>query len=105
LIVELPDNTLNGSGFVNLRNESVGLAFCTRRKSLFDWSAISIARFIEVSGILTASEINMYPYELTRQGALTASSVVWGPLPAFVYSMAESGLKNRASRECFRSID
>ena len=105
IVIELLDNTLYASGFLNLHDESLGLAFRTRRKSLFDWSAISIARYLEVSGTLAQADIQLNAQELVRQGVLSASSVAWGPLPAIVYTMAESGLKNRNIRECFKSID
>lgn len=104
LVVELLDNTLYGSGFMDLHDETLGVAFRTRRKSLFDWSAISIARYLEIGGTLSQPDIQMNKYELARQGVLTASSVAWGPLPGIVYNMAESGIKNRGARQCVKSI-
>ena len=105
IVVEMLDNTLYGTGFIDFHKESLGVAFRTRRKSLFDWSAISIIRYLEVSGTLAQPSIQLNARELARQGVLSASSLAWGPLPSIVYSMAESGLKNRHIRQCFKSID
>lgn len=103
--VELPDNTIYSSGYIDLRREDIGFAFRTRRKSLFDWSAISIIKYAEVGGFLSQPNIGLNERELVKQGILSASSAAWGPLPSLVYSLGEAGLRNRESRTCRRSID
>ncbi len=104
-IFELPDNTLYSSGYIDLRTEKLGFAFRTRRKSLFDWSAISIVKYLELGGTLVSPTIDLNEGELVKQGVLTASSAAWGPLPSLVYKLGEAGLRNRGSMECVRSID
>lgn len=105
LIMELPENTLYSSGFINLYDEQIGFAFRARNKSLFDWSAISIARFAEVSGTLSRPTVSLNKNELAKQGILSTSSILWGPLPSLVYTLAESGVKNSRSKLCRKSID
>ncbi|MGJ8586449.1 MAG: hypothetical protein ACSHXD_20355, partial [Marinosulfonomonas sp.] len=104
-IIELPQNTLYSSGFINLYDEQLGFAFRARNKSLFDWSAISIARFAEISGTLADPSVSLNKNELAKQGILSTSSIVWGPLPSLVYTLAESGLKNSKSKQCRKSIE
>ncbi len=105
VIIELPQNTLYSSGFINLYDEQLGFAFRARNKSLFDWSAISIARFAEISGTLADPSVSLNKNELAKQGILSTSTIVWGPLPSLVYTLAESGLKNSKSKQCRKSIE
>ncbi len=105
LIVELPQNTLYSSGFVNLYDESLGFAFRARNKSMFDWSAISIARFAEISGTLADPSVTLNKNELAKQGILSTTTIMWGPLPSLVYTLAESGVKNSRTRQCRPSIE
>lgn len=105
LVFELPDNSLYGSGFVDLHSEQLGFAFKTRRRSLFDFSAISIIKFSEISGTLGAPRVTLNQPELLKQGVLTASTMTWGPLPSVVYALAESGLRNGKLRECTPTIN
>ncbi|MEZ5653888.1 MAG: AsmA family protein [Burkholderiaceae bacterium] len=100
LILETPDNTLYSSGYVDLNDETLGFAFRTRSRSMFDWSAISIIKYAEASGTLARPVITLNAVELAKQGLLTASSVAWGPLPGLVYSLAESGVHDARSRDC-----
>ncbi len=104
LVLELPDNTLYSSGYVDLAAEDVAFAFRTRSRSLFDWSVISIIKYVEVSGSLANPTVRLNAMELAKQGLLSASSVAWGPLPSLVYSLAESGVQNSMSRECDVSL-
>lgn len=104
-IIELQDNVLYSSGYVDLKSETMGFAFRTKSRSIFDWSAISIAKYAEIGGSLSAPAITLNAKELAKQGVLSASSVAWGPLPSLVYSLAESGVKNMNSVECTPEID
>ena len=105
IVLELPDNTLYSSGYVDLKTENIGFAFRTRRKSLFDWSAISIVKYVEIGGSLQDANIGLNERELVKQGILSASSAAWGPLPSLVYSLGEAGLRSRTAKNCRRSID
>ncbi|MFK7858013.1 MAG: AsmA family protein [Granulosicoccus sp.] len=104
-IIELPDNVLFSSGFIDLKSETLGFAFRTKSRSIFDWSAISIAKYAEIGGALSAPEITLNIRELAKQGVMSASSMAWGPLPSLVYSLAESGIKNMQSTDCTPQID
>ncbi len=99
-VFELPDNSLFSSGYVDLASEELGFAFRTRSKSLFDWSAISIIKYAELSGSLQEPKASLNATELAKQGVKSASSAAWGPLPSLVYSLAEAGLKNSSNTEC-----
>ena len=103
-IINFPDNTLFSSGYIDLASEQLGFAFRTRSKSLFDWSAISIVKYAELSGTLVEPNVALNTKELAKQGIKSASSVAWGPLPAFVYSLAEAGVKNASNGSCKPSI-
>ncbi|MEZ5652270.1 MAG: AsmA family protein [Burkholderiaceae bacterium] len=100
LILETPDNTLYGSGYVDLSDETLGFAFRTRSRSIFDWSAISIIKYVETQGTLARPLITLNNVELAKQGLMAASSVALGPLPGLVYSLAESGVRDANSRKC-----
>lgn len=104
-IIELPDNVLFSSGFVDLKTETLGFAFRTKSRSVFDWSAISIAKYAEIGGLLRAPEVTLNIRELAKQGVKSASSMAWGPLPSLVYSLAESGVNNMKSSDCTPEID
>lgn len=104
-IVEFLDNSLYSSGYIDLEAETLGFAFRTKNRNIFDWSAISIAKYAEISGTLAQPVIRLNPVELTKQGLITASSVAWGPLPGLVYSLAESGIRNRDSTQCSSDTD
>jgi len=104
-IIEFPDNALFSSGFIDLKSETLGFAFRTKSRSLFDWSAIAIAKYAEIGGSLMSPSVTLNAQELAKQGLLKASSVAWGPLPSLVYSLAESGVKNMNSSECQPTID
>lgn len=99
-IVEFPDNVLFSSGYVDLESETLGFAFRTKSRSLFDWSAISIARFAEVGGTLLRPTVSLNERELVKQGVLSASSAAWGPLPSLVYSLAEAGVRQMQTSRC-----
>lgn len=99
-VFELPDNSLFSSGYVDLASEELGFAFRTRSKSLFDWSAISIIKYAELSGSLQEPKASLNATELAKQGVKSASSAAWGPLPSLVYSLAEAGLKNSSNTKC-----
>ena len=103
-IINFPDNTLFSSGFVDLASEELGFAFRTRSRSLFDWSAISIIKYAEISGTLVQPKVALNTKELAKQGIKSASSAAWGPLPAFVYSLAEAGVKNANNGTCKSTI-
>ena len=103
-IIDFPDNTLFSSGYIDLASEQLGFAFRTRSRSLFDWSAISIIKYAEISGTLVQPNVALNTKELAKQGIKSASSVAWGPLPGFVYSLAEAGIKNASSGSCKSSI-
>lgn len=104
-IIEFPDNVLFSSGYVDLHSETLGFAFRTKSRSLFDWSAISIAKYAEIGGSLATPSITLNAVELAKQGVKSASSMVWGPLPSLVYSLAESGVKNMQAAKCSPDID
>lgn len=104
-IIEFPDNVLFSSGYVDLQSEMLGFAFRTKSRSVFDWSAISIAKYAEIGGSLAAPSITLNAVELAKQGVLSASSMAWGPLPSLVYSLAESGVKNMQTAECSPDIE
>lgn len=103
-ILELPDNTLVSSGYVDLHSEQLGFVFRTKSRSLFDWSALSIIKFIEVGGALASPSVALDSKALAKQGLLSTSSIVFGPVPSLVYSLAEAGIKNRQNIQCVPSI-
>ena len=103
-IVETRSNVLFTSGYVDLQSENLGFVFRTKSRSLFDLSAISIAKYAEVGGSLKNPKLSLNAKELAKQGVLSASSAAWGPLPSLVYSLAESGLKNSQAMECTPDI-
>lgn len=104
-VIELMDNVLFSSGYIDLKDETLGFAFRTKSRNIFDWSAISIAKYAEVGGFLAQPAVTLNARELAKQGLLSASNVVWGPLPGLVYSLAESGVKNMQSAQCTPEID
>jgi len=103
-ILEFPDNTLVSSGYVDLHTEKLGFVFRTKSRSLFDWSALSIIKFIEVGGALNNPSIALDSKALAKQGLLSSSSIVFGPVPSLVYTLAEAGIKNRQKIQCVPSI-
>lgn len=104
-IIELPENTLISSGFVDLGSESLGVVFRSTGKKFFDWSAISMIRFMEVAGTLMDPKVSMNANELAKQGILTTSSFVLGPIPGYVYSLAESGIRKIRDQRCISRIE
>ena len=104
-IIEMPENTLVSSGYIDLHNEQLGFVFRAKRERLFDWSAVSIVKYIEVDGSLANPGFGLDLGTLARQGVLSASSLVYGPVPSLVYSLAEAGLKSRESIHCVSEID
>jgi|GEM_PF-1399446 len=103
-VFELPENTLFSSGFIDFSDESLGFAFRSRTRSLFDWSALSFVKYAEIRGSLSEPLVTLNTAELAKQGLRSASSIVWGPLPGLVYSLAESGIRNRQNMRCDPSI-
>lgn len=104
-IIELPNNTLVSSGYIDLRNEELGFVVRTKSESLFDWSAISIIEYIEVDGSLANPGVGLDLGALAKQGVLSSASFIYGPLPSLVYSLAEAGLKGRENIRCTPEID
>ena len=104
-IIEMPENTLVSSGYIDLHNEQLGFVFRAKSERLFDWSAVSIVKYLEVDGSLANPGFGLDLGTLARQGVLSASSLVYGPLPSLVYSLAEAGLKSRESIHCVSEID
>ena len=104
-IIEMPENTLVSSGYIDLHSEQLGFVFRAKRESLFDWSAISIVKFLEIDGSLANPGVGLDLGALAKQGVLSTTSLVYGPLPSLVYSLAEAGLKGRESIHCVSDID
>ena len=104
-IIEMPENTLVSSGYIDLHSEQLGFVFRAKRESLFDWSAISIVKFLEIDGSLANPGFGLDLGALAKQGVLSTTSLVYGPLPSLVYSLAEAGLKGRESIHCISDID
>lgn len=100
LIVDLPDNVLISSGFIDLHSETLGFAFRTKKKKLFDWSALSLVKFVELGGRLAEPRLSLDRKALLKQGLLTSSSVLVGALPPLVYRLADAGLRSGESVEC-----
>lgn len=100
LVVELPDNTLISSGFIDLHTESLGFGFRTKKKKLLDWSALSLIKFVELGGNLSEPRVIPDRSELIKQGLLTSSSVLVGSIPSLVYRLAEVGLQAGTRIQC-----
>jgi len=100
LIVDLPDNVLISSGFVDLKSETLGFAFRTKKKNIFDWSALSLVKFVELGGNLAEPKFSLDHKALLKQGLLMSSSVLVGVLPPLVYRLADAGLKYGENIEC-----
>lgn len=104
-IIELPKNTLVGSGYIDLHNEQLGFVVRTKSESLFDWSAISIIEYLEIDGSLINPGFGLDLGTLAKQGVLSTASFIYGPLPSLVYSLAEAGLKGRDNIRCIPEIN
>ena len=104
-IIELPQNTLVSSGYIDLHNEQLGFVVRTKSESIFDWSAISIIKFLEIDGSLNNPGFGLDLGTLAKQGVLSTASFIYGPMPSLVYSLAEAGLKGRENIRCIAEID
>lgn len=105
IIIELPENTILSSGFVDLKKEELGILFNTRRKTYFDWSTISLIKYMEIGGTLAKPNYAINTFELAKQGVLSYAGVVYGPLPSIVYSLGEAGQLQFSQATCIREIN
>lgn len=105
LVVELPDNVLISSGFVDLHTEKIGFAFRTKKKKLLDWSALSLVKFVRLGGNLSEPKFVPNRSELIKEGLLTSSSVLVGLRPSLVYRLAEAGMQSSTRIECREHIN
>lgn len=104
LVIELSDNILVSSGYIDLHSEKMAFLFRTKKKKIIDWSALSLIKFIELSGTINRPKITLDNKALLKQGLLTTASVFVGSIPPLVYRLAESGIKPNTSMNCISSL-
>lgn len=104
-IIEMPENTIFSSGYVDLEKEEIGVLFNTRRTTYFDWSTISLLKYLEIGGTLAKPSYAINTFELAKQGVLSYAGVVYGPLPSLVYSLGEAGQMQFSQAKCIREIN
>lgn len=105
VIIELPENTIFSSGYVGLKKEEIGVLFNTRRTTYFDWSTISLLKYLEIGGALAKPSYAINTFELAKQGVLSYAGVVYGPLPSMVYLLGEVGQMQFSQATCIREIN
>ena len=62
-------------------------------------------KYMEIAGVLSKPEVTLNTKALAKHGVLSVSSIVLGPIPALVYSLAEAGVKNMNDIQCISAIN
>ena len=100
LVVDLPENVLISSGYIDLHSETLGFAFRTKKKKILDWSALSLIKFVDIGGQLAEPRLLLDRKTLLKEGLITSSSMLVGSLPPLVYRLADAGLKRGDAIQC-----
>ena len=90
IVIETADNMFVSSGFIDFHTENIGFTFSSKTKKAFDWSPLSTAKYIQLGGTLASPIISLNPQETLKKGMLTASSFIFGPVPALAYAALEA---------------
>ncbi len=101
IVIETADNMFVSSGFIDFHTEKIGFTFSSSTKKTFDWSPLSTAKYIQLDGTLSSPAISLNPQETLKKGMLTASSFIFGPVPALAYAALEAAQNQAQDRpEC-----
>ncbi len=101
IVIETADNMLVSSGFIDFHTEKIGFTFSSSTKKTFDWSPLSTAKYIQLDGTLSSPAISLNPQETLKKGMLTASSFIFGPVPALAYAALDAAQNQAQDRpEC-----
>ena len=101
IVIETADSMLASSGFIDFHTEKIGFTFSSNTKKAFDWSPLSTAKYIQLDGTLASPAISLNPRETLKKGMLTASSFIFGPVPALAYAALDAAQNQAQDRlEC-----
>ncbi len=98
ILIETADNMFVSSGFIDFHTEKIGFTFSSSTKKAFDWSPLSTAKYIQLDGTLASPAISLNPQETLKKGMLTASSFIFGPVPALAYAALEAAQNQAQDR-------
>ncbi len=98
IVIETADNMFVSSGYIDFHTEKLGFTFTSNTKETFDWSPLSTTKYVQLDGTLKSPTISLNPQETLKQGMLTASTFIFGPVPSLAYMAMESAQNRTQER-------